>query len=58
VSVFRGRDVANVRPLTDLCGLRVKVETFNAPKGPLQCKRCQRFGHTWHNCGFAPRCVA
>ena len=29
-----------------------------APKGPLQCKRCQRFGHTQHNCGYAPRCVA
>ena len=29
-----------------------------APKDPLQCKRCQRFGHTQHNCGYAPRCVA
>jgi hypothetical protein len=45
VSVARGHDVAEVRSRTDLCGLRVKVETYNAPKGPLQCKRCQRFGH-------------
>ena len=29
-----------------------------APKGPLQCKRCQRFGHTQRNCGYAPRCFA
>jgi hypothetical protein len=29
-----------------------------APKGPLECKRCQRFGHTQRNCGYAPRCVA
>jgi hypothetical protein len=29
-----------------------------APKGPLQCKRCQRFGHTQRNCGYAPRWVA
>jgi hypothetical protein len=29
-----------------------------APKGPLQCKRCRRFGHTQRNCGYAPRCVA
>ena len=28
------------------------------PKGPLQCKRCQRFGHTQRNCGHGPRCVA
>jgi hypothetical protein len=31
-----------VRSLTDIGGLRV---TYNAPKGPLQCKR-QRFGHS------------
>jgi hypothetical protein len=42
LSVARGPDVANVRSLTDLCSLRVKVETYNAP---MQCKRCQRFGH-------------
>ena len=29
-----------------------------SPKGPLQCKRCQRFGHTQRYCGYAPRCVA
>jgi hypothetical protein len=57
VSVARGPDVAKVRSLTELCSLRVKVETYNAPKGPLQCKRCQRFGHTQRNCGYAPRCV-
>jgi hypothetical protein len=28
------------------------------PKWPLQCKRCQRSGHTQRNCGYAPRCVA
>jgi hypothetical protein len=46
VSVARGPDVAKVRSVTELCGLRVQVETYTAPKGPLQCKRCQRFGHT------------
>ena len=34
------------------------METYTAPKGPLQCKRCKRFGHTHRNCGYAPRCVA
>jgi hypothetical protein len=58
VSVARGPDVAKVRSLTDLCGLRVKVETYNAPNGPLQCKLCQRFGHTQRNCSYALRCVA
>ena len=40
------------------CGLRVSVETYMAPKASLQCKRCQRFGHTQRNCGYAPRCLA
>lgn len=31
---------------------------YVAPKEPLQCKRCQRFGHTQLNCGYAPRCIA
>jgi hypothetical protein len=35
VPVARGPDVAKVRSLTELCGLRIKVETYNALKGPL-----------------------
>jgi len=52
VSVARGHEVSKVRSLTELRRLRVSVESYFAPKGPLQCKRCQR------NCGYAPRCVA
>jgi hypothetical protein len=58
VSVARGPEVSKVRSITKLCGLRVSVESSFAPKGPLQCKGCQRFGHTQRNCGYAPRCVA
>ena len=58
VSVARGPEVSRVRSITELFGLRVSVESYVAPKGPLQCKRCQRFGHTQRNCGYAPRCVA
>jgi hypothetical protein len=58
VSVTRGPEVSRVRSLTELCGLRVSVESYVALKGPLQCKRCQRFGHTQRNCGYAPRCAA
>jgi hypothetical protein len=39
VSVARRPDVARVRSLTDLCDLRVKVETCKAVKGLMQCKR-------------------
>ena len=34
VSVPRGPEVAKVRSLTELCGLRVSVETYNAPIDP------------------------
>ena len=42
VSVTRGPYVSKIRTLTDLCGLRVLVESYGAPKDPLQCKCCQR----------------
>jgi hypothetical protein len=58
VSVARGAEAQKVRTLTELCGLRVSVELYVAPKSPLQCKRCQLFGHTQRNCGYSPRCVA
>jgi hypothetical protein len=50
--------VSKERSITELCSLRVLVESYVVPNGPLQCKRCQRFGHTQHNCGYTPRCVA
>ena len=58
VSVARGPEVSRVRSITELCGLRMSVESYLATKGPMQCKRCQRFRHTQRNCGYAPRCVA
>ena len=57
VSVARGPEMSKVRSITELCGLRVSVESYVAPKCPLQCIRCQRFGHTQRNCGYALRCV-
>ena len=41
--------------ISELCGLRVSVESYVNPKGPLQCKRCQRFGHKQRICGYAPQ---
>jgi hypothetical protein len=50
ISVARGPEVSKLRSLTELCGLRVSVESYVTPNGPMQCKRCQRFGHTQRNC--------
>jgi hypothetical protein len=54
VSVMRGPEVSKVRSITQLCGVRVTVETYVAPKGPLKCKRCQGFGLTQRNSRYAP----
>ena len=56
ISVPRGSEVLKVRSLTEICGLRISAELYVSPSGPLQCKRCQRFGHTQRNCGYAPVC--
>ena len=32
--------MSRVRLITELCGLRVSVESYLAPKGAMQCKRC------------------
>ena len=55
VTVPKGPMVSKVRVLTSLCGIRTTVETYQAPKGPLQCKNRQRFGHTQRNCGYPAR---
>jgi hypothetical protein len=57
ISVARGLEVSKGHSLTELCCLRVSVESYVNPKGPLQCKRCQCFGHTQCNCGYPLRCV-
>ena len=58
VSVARVPEVSKVRPITEICGLRLSVESYVALKGPLQCERRQRFRHTQRNCRYAPRCDA
>jgi hypothetical protein len=34
VTVARGPEVSKLRSITQLCGLRVAVKTYTAPKGP------------------------
>jgi len=58
VTVARGPEMVKTRSPTELCIWRVSMETYVAPKGPLQCKRCQRFGHTQRYCSYEPRCVS
>jgi len=58
VSVVQGPELVKLHSLTELCSLRVSVETYITPKGPLQWKHCQCFGLTQRNCSYASWCVA
>jgi len=59
-SLYQWREGARCQSgsFPELCGLRVSVESYVAPKHPPLCKRCQRFGHMQRNCGYAPWCFA
>jgi hypothetical protein len=51
-----GRDVGEVRSLTDLIGLRVKVETYDAPKGRSSANAA-RASDTECICRYVPGCL-
>lgn len=57
VTVARNPEVTKERSITQFCGHNVMVKNYTAPKGSLQCKCCQRFGHTQHKFSYAQRCV-
>jgi hypothetical protein len=46
VSLARGPEISNLRSITEICGLRVSMDSYVATKDPLQGKHCQRLGHT------------
>jgi hypothetical protein len=58
VTMARGTDVSRVSAITQVCRLRITVQSYTAPRRPLQCRRCQRFGHTQRGSSYAPRGIA
>lgn len=50
-------DKQKFEAVSNLCGLGVEIEPFKPTPGPPQCKKCQRFGHTFKTCGMQTRCV-
>jgi hypothetical protein len=46
-----------IRKVTKLCYSKVSVENYQSPSGPVQCYRCQRFGHTSKFCASRPQCM-
>ncbi|KAL1129571.1 hypothetical protein AAG570_012516 [Ranatra chinensis] len=46
-----------LKKLTSLLAMEVTVVPYKQPPTPLQCFKCQRFGHSAHYCMADPRCV-
>ena len=47
----------NIINLHNINGLTVNISQYTPPRQPIQCKLCQRFGHTKHYCSHPARCV-
>lgn len=51
-------DQANkLKHLTGLSGYKIKIEPYRQDKKPLQCYKCQKFGHHSGGCGNKEVCV-
>ena len=57
VLVHLERKYASIHNLQTVCGLNITVEAKRIPNGPLQCHKCQRFGHSQPNCNAPFRCM-
>nr|CAD7396222.1 unnamed protein product [Timema poppensis] len=56
VSLTPGEHTTRLYSISVLCGLRIRVEKYKSPGGPVQCKNCFRFGHVRRDCRANPRC--
>lgn len=46
-----------IKSLTGLFHLTIKIEEYSGSSRPIQCYRCQRFGHKAQCCNLQPKCV-
>lgn len=46
-----------IHQLTGLFNLKIKVEDYEGTPSPVQCYRCQRFGHKAQGCNLQSKCV-
>jgi len=47
----------NIYKVDSICYTKIKIEAPNPKKNPVQCLRCQNYGHTRTYCHHTPRCV-
>ncbi|KAL4127057.1 hypothetical protein QTP88_011255 [Uroleucon formosanum] len=47
----------NIYKVDSICYTKIKIEAPHPKKNPVQCLRCQNYGHTRTYCHHTPRCV-
>lgn len=57
VRLLPGSSASDLIKLKYIFHTRVYWEKPRGNRGPLQCRRCQQFGHLAKNCAFAYKCV-
>ncbi|XP_035219452.1 zinc finger protein 845-like [Stegodyphus dumicola] len=55
--VKRNADGKKIFDIKKLRGLDVLVVNYKSKPGPVQCHKCQRYGHTRDLCNYTPRCL-
>ena len=56
VRLDRPEQKASLTKITHMLGLSTKVEPYHSAPGPIQCRRCQAFGHTHKACALSIKC--
>lgn len=57
ISAYVTPDAPDIHQLTGLFNLKVTLEDYKNKQGPLQCYKCQGFGHKAIACFVKPKCV-
>lgn len=57
VQIELDRKFKSIFNLEHCCGLNIKIEAKKIQRGPVQCHKCQIFGHTQPHCHAPYRCM-
>lgn len=57
ISTYILPDAPDIHKLTGLFHLKLTIEDYKFKQGPLQCYKCQGFGHKADACFIKPKCV-
>lgn len=57
ITTYQTPGTPDIHTLTGLFNLKLNIEDYKSLQGPIQCFRCQGFGHKAVTCFVQPKCV-